>query len=167
MTATTGNLPHEVDTRRGALVPRIPPPLYYGAGFAAGMLLNTVAGPLAIGSRPVSAVVGAAVAGVGVALALAGVGGVVRHRTTIVPHHPVATLITTGAYRISRNPMYTGLAIAYLGGALIAGFWWPLFTLPVVLLAVQQLVIRPEERYLAGHFGQTYFDYRTRARRWL
>ena len=39
-----------------------------------------------------------------------GVRAVVRHRTTIVPHRPVATLVTTGAYRVSRNPMYTGLA---------------------------------------------------------
>jgi protein-S-isoprenylcysteine O-methyltransferase Ste14 len=62
---------------------------------------------------------------VGLVLTVAGVGGVIRHRTTIVPHHPVAALITTGAYRWSRNPMYTGLAIAYLGGALLVGSWWP------------------------------------------
>jgi len=47
-----------------------------------------------------------------------------RHRTAIVPHHAVSRLATTGAHRISRNAMYTGLAIAYVGGALLTGSWW-------------------------------------------
>jgi hypothetical protein len=51
----------------------------------------------------------------GIALAVAGVTEVVRHQTTIVPHHAVSALVTTGPYRITRNPIYTGLAIAYLG----------------------------------------------------
>jgi protein-S-isoprenylcysteine O-methyltransferase Ste14 len=164
--AGSGVLPNPA-AQRGALVPRIPPPAYYAAGFAAGMLLNTAVVPLTIGARPVSAMVGAAGVAAGVALAVTGVVQVVRHHTTIVPHHPVSALITTGVYRISRNPMYTGLAIAYLGGALLAGSWWPLIILPAVLLAVQRVVIIPEERYLASHFGSAYADYRARIRRWL
>src|SRR4029450_5896131 len=102
-------------TARGARVVFIPPPLYYIAGFVAGMLLNGVA-PWTIGGRPATAVAGGVVAAAGLAMMGGGVVGVIRHRTTIVPHHPVAALVTTGAYRISRNPMYTGLALAYLGG---------------------------------------------------
>lgn len=100
-------------------------------------------------------------------MALAGVAEVVRHRTTIVPHHVVSTLVTTGVYRLSRNPMYTGLAILYVGGALLVGSWWPVVTLPVALLAVRRFVIDPEERYLASHFAPTYAVYRARVRRWL
>jgi len=100
-------------------------------------------------------------------LAFAGVATVIRHRTTIVPHHPVATLLTGGVYRLSRNPMYTGLAIAYLGLALLFGSWWPLMLWPLVIVAVRHLVIRPEEQYLTQRFGQTYTDYRSRVRRWL
>ncbi len=91
----------------------------------------------------------------------------VRYRTTIVPHRPVATLITTGAYRISRNPMYAGLAVAYLGAALLVGSWWPVATLPVALVLTRLLVIGPEERYLERRFGPSYVDYRSRVRRWL
>ena len=47
--------------------------------------------------------------------------------------------------RITRNPMYTGLAIAYLGGALLAGSWWPVATLPLALIAVGRVVIGPAE----------------------
>jgi protein-S-isoprenylcysteine O-methyltransferase Ste14 len=100
-------------------------------------------------------------------LAFSGVAAVIRHRTTIVPHHPVATLLTGGVYRLSRNPMYTGLAVAYLGLALLSGCWWPLALWPLVIVVVRQLVIRPEEHYLTQRFGQTYTDYRSRVRRWL
>lgn len=154
------------DTTRGARVFVVPPPLYYVAGFVAGMLLDNLV-PLPVGGRPATAVGGALVCGLGLALAVAGATGVIRHHTTIVPHHPVSALITTGAYRWSRNPMYTGLAIAYLGGALLAGSWWPVVLFPAVILCVVWLVIRPEERYLGERFGQTYADYCARVRRWL
>jgi len=103
----------------------------------------------------------------GIALAVAGVTEVVRQQTTIVPHHAVSALVTTGGYRITRNPMYTGLAIAYLGGAMLDGSWWPLSTLSFALVAVGRVVIGPEQRYLANQFGQLYSNYRAQVRRWL
>jgi protein-S-isoprenylcysteine O-methyltransferase Ste14 len=154
------------EAQQGARVIFIPPPLYYAVGLAGGMAINGVIG-LPLGGRAATAVAGAAVAAFGLALAFAGVAAVIRHRTTIVPHHPVATLLTGGAYRLSRNPMYTGLAIAYLGLALLFGSWWPLALWPLVIVAVRQLVIRPEEQYLTQRFGQTYTDYQSRVRRWL
>ena len=63
--------------------------------------------------------------------------------------------------------MYTGLAIAYIGGALLVGSWWPLLVLPVVVVIVRLVVIGPEERYLTDHFGAAYTDYCARVRRWL
>ncbi len=152
--------------RQGARVIFIPPPLYYAAGLVAGMAINGVVA-LPLGGRPATAVAGAVLAAIGLALTFAGVAAVIRHRTTIVPHHPVATLLTGGAYRLSRNPMYTGLAIAYLGLTLVLGSWWPLVLWPLVIVAVRQLVIRPEERYLTQRFGRTYTDYQSRVRRWL
>jgi protein-S-isoprenylcysteine O-methyltransferase Ste14 len=154
------------EAQHGARVIFIPPPLYYAAGLAAGMAINgVVAFPL--DGRPATTVAGAVFTALGLAFAFSGVAAVIRHRTTIVPHHPVATLLTGGAYRLSRNPMYTGLAIAYLGLALLLGSWWPLTLWPLVIVAVRQLVIRPEEHYLTQRFGQAYTDYQSRVRRWL
>lgn len=144
----------------------IPPPLYYVAGLAVGMAAHAVA-PLPVGGRPATTVAGAVVLVLGLALAAGGMAGVIRHRTTIVPHHPVTTLVTDGAYRISRNPMYTGLAVAYLGAALLFGSWWPVVLWPAVIAAVLLLVIRPEEHYLAERFGTDYAAYRTHVRRWV
>lgn len=152
--------------RQGARVIFIPPPLYYAAGLVAGLAMNGMV-ELPLGGRPATTIAGMVVAALGLVLALAGVAAVLRHRTTIVPHHPVATLLTGGAYRLSRNPMYTGLAIAYLGLALILGSWWPLALWPLVIVTVRRLVIRPEEHYLTHRFGQTYTDYQSRVRRWL
>ena len=59
MTATIGAAA-EATSKHGARVLKVPPPAYYGAAFAAGMVLNAVTVPLAIGARPGSAVLGAA-----------------------------------------------------------------------------------------------------------
>ncbi len=150
----------------GARVAPIPPPAYYGVAFATGLFLHRAV-PLAVPGRPASALVGGAILAAGLALDAAGVASVIAHRTTIVPHRPVATLITSGIYRSSRNPMYAGLAIMVAGGALVAGTWWPLVVLPLALVAVKRLVIEPEETYLAERYGSTYADYRRRVRRWL
>ncbi len=167
MTAASAGVSHESTGQPGARVVRVPPPAYYAAAFGAGLLLHSVTVPLAVGGEPVTGALGGTALATGAALALAGVVDVVRHRTTIVPHHRVSALVTTGVYRFSRNPMYTGLAVAYLGGGLLADTWWPLLFLPLALLAVRRIVIDPEERYLDQRFGPSYADYRARVRRWL
>ena len=144
----------------------VPPPAYYAAGLGSGMLINLLV-PLNVGGRPATTVVGLVTLVAGSALAGAGVAAVVRNRTTVVPHHRVAVLVQDGPYRLSRNPMYTGLGIAYLGAALLLNSWWPIVLWPLIMLIIDRLVIRPEERYLNERFGQAFLEYRTRARRWL
>ncbi len=151
----------------GAQVLPIPPPLYYLAAFGAGIALRTTGTALNFGTGAVILAAGGSVATAGIGLAVAGIAQGRRARTTIVPHRPVTVLLTGGVYRISRNPMYTGLTIAYLGATLLTGSWWPLITLPAALLAVRVLVIGPEERYLTARFGPTYLDYRSHTRRWI
>jgi protein-S-isoprenylcysteine O-methyltransferase Ste14 len=166
MTASPVSTPEAPAVAKGAHVFPIPPPLYYGAAFAAGMFVQNAV-PLDVPARPASAVVGAIIVVAGLALDAAGVATVIAHHTTIVPHRPVAKLITSGVYRFSRNPMYTGLAILVTGGALLAGTWWPLVFLPLALVSVKELAIKPEEIYLAERYGSVYADYRLSVRRWL
>lgn len=150
----------------GAAVVPVPPPAFYVGGFAAGLAAAHWV-PLGF-DRPAAVVAAAGLfLAAGGGLALAGVLAVVVHRTTIVPHRPVSTLVTSGPYRISRNPMYTGLALAYVGVALLIGTGWPLVTLPLVLVAVRRLAIQPEEHYLTSRYADAYTGYRHRVRRWL
>jgi protein-S-isoprenylcysteine O-methyltransferase Ste14 len=152
---------------RGARVIFIPPPLYYVAGLVGGALLDRVV-PLGLpGAGPGLTIVGIAVALAGLLFTGTAVVAVIRHRTTIVPHHTVNALIMTGPYQWSRNPMYTGLAAVYLGIALVVGSWWPIVFWPAVLLVVAVLVIRPEEQYLTQRFGDSYRRYQSSVRRWL
>ena len=55
-------------------------------------------------------------------------------------------LVTTGPYRLSRNPGYLGMTLVYCGIAVLAGALWVLLALPVVLIAIDRGVIAREER---------------------
>ena len=88
-------------------------------------------------------------------------------RTTTVPGQASSRLVTWGPYRFSRNPMYIGLIVAYLGEAGILGQAWPLFLLPLTVAYVNWVVIPVEESKLKEVFTEEYDRYRMRVRRWL
>jgi len=92
-----------------------------------------------------------------------------RVHTSINPIHPekAQTLVTSGMYRLTRNPMYLGLLLLLLGWAVFLGSVLPFIVLPlfVVVLTVQQII--PEERILEEKFGQQYCDYKQSVRRWF
>jgi protein-S-isoprenylcysteine O-methyltransferase Ste14 len=151
---------------RGAAVRFPVPPLLFAVPLAAGLLTHRLL-PLPLRGRPVTAGAGVALVAGGIGFSLSGTITVLRHRTTVVPHHPVTRLVTSGPYRISRNPMYAGHVVACVGAALWAGSWWPLIVLPLSVLATRQWVIGPEEEYLAQRFAAEYERYRSHVRRWI
>lgn len=88
-------------------------------------------------------------------------------RTNILPTRPTTTIVDAGPYRRSRNPMYVGATLAYLGASLGTNFLWPLLLLPFGLAGLHWGVIAPEERYLRAKFGKYYTDYADKVRRWI
>jgi protein-S-isoprenylcysteine O-methyltransferase Ste14 len=149
-----------------------PPPFVYVAAFVAGLLLQR-GWPLPITGLDQGTARGAVLIS-GLVLFLMFLGLVAsafftfgRARTTVIPNRPASALVASGPYRISRNPMYLGLAFGYTGLALLLNTWWPLFFLPLAVIAIDRLVIVREERYLASAFPQEYGAYRSRVRRWL
>ena len=82
-----------------------------------------------------------------------------RH-TSVVPIRPAATLVVSGPYRWTRNPMYVGMALLTVGAALWLNTWWIVLLLAPVLLAIDRLVIAREEQYLGRRFAS---DYEARA----
>jgi protein-S-isoprenylcysteine O-methyltransferase Ste14 len=87
--------------------------------------------------------------------------------TTKDPREDSTALVTTGPYAVTRNPMYVGLTLAYVGAAGAGGQILPLATLILVLAYVNWVVIPVEETRLRGVFGGAYDAYRLRVRRWL
>ena len=90
-----------------------------------------------------------------------------RARTTTTPGERSRALITEGPYRVSRNPMYVGLTIAYLGEAGILHQIWPVVLLPLTIAYVNWIVIPLEESRLREVFPADYEAYRARVRRWI
>jgi protein-S-isoprenylcysteine O-methyltransferase Ste14 len=90
-----------------------------------------------------------------------------RHRTGLLPGAPSITVIETGPFAWSRNPLYVGLLVASLGIALLAGSTYALLALPLEWGLLRWGAVLPEERYLSGKFGSSYDGYRARVRRWL
>lgn len=88
-------------------------------------------------------------------------------KNTLVPIKPASSLQTNGIYGISRNPMYVGLALVYLGISCFIGNWWNVILCPLLLLIVQEYIIKREEKYLSRRFGKEYDVYKTKVRRWL
>ena len=90
-----------------------------------------------------------------------------QSKNTLILIKPASSLQTNGIYSISRNPMYAGLAIVYLGITCLIGNWWNIILFPLLLLVIQEYVIKKEEKYLERAFGEKYLDYKSRVRRWL
>jgi protein-S-isoprenylcysteine O-methyltransferase Ste14 len=90
-----------------------------------------------------------------------------RARTTTVPGRASSLLVTWGPYRFTRNPMYVGLTLAYLGEAGILHQIWPAVLLPLVVAYVNWIVIPVEEAKLKEVFGDEYERYQARVRRWV
>jgi protein-S-isoprenylcysteine O-methyltransferase Ste14 len=151
------------------ILARLPPPLLYVAALLIAHYLDVLSHvgrlprPWLLGARWL----GLALLGIGVVHAASAVSLFVTSRTTIVPHHRSSELVTRGAYRWTRNPMYVGLTFAYLGVAAVLGSAWALPLLAIPLYVVHKHVIPMEERQLEEVFGDSYRQYKTRVRRWL
>lgn len=105
----------------------------------------------------------------GLAISLAGVAAFRRARTTTDPRHPgeASTLLTTGIYRYSRNPMYLGVLLVLVGWAINLGNLLALLCAIVFIAYITRFQIIPEERLLQGKFGEGFESYRRAVRRWL
>jgi protein-S-isoprenylcysteine O-methyltransferase Ste14 len=92
-----------------------------------------------------------------------------RAHTTVNPHTPEAatTLVTTGVYAWTRNPMYLGLTLLLLGWAIRLGTLSPLVGPLLFVPLIQHIQIRPEEHALRAQFGKDYDRYCQRVNRWL
>jgi protein-S-isoprenylcysteine O-methyltransferase Ste14 len=92
-----------------------------------------------------------------------------RAGTTVNPLAPAkaTSLVTSGAFAVSRNPMYLGLLVVLVGWALVLGSISPWVVLPLYVFVITRVQIEPEEHVLAGLFGDAYRGYRARVGRWL
>lgn len=110
---------------------------------------------------------GAALIGAGIVLMAAAFVEFRRHRTSVVPHRQPAALITTGVYRLTRNPIYLADALILAGLCLRWDAVPSLLLVPVFMAVITARFIRPEEARLAAGFGPAFAAWAARTRRWL
>ena len=113
--------------------------------------------------------VAAGIALMGLAFSAAGILAFRRSRTTVNPTTPdkATSLVSSGVYRITRNPMYLGLLLELLGLAAFLANPLALLLVPAFVLYINRFQIKPEERTLSALFGGEYGAYQERVRRWL
>jgi protein-S-isoprenylcysteine O-methyltransferase Ste14 len=143
--------------------------LLFVLGIAAGWLLCRAFPLPLIGltARSAAALVGWLLVALGTGLSVWGLATFRGAGTPVRPNKPASTLVTHGPFRLSRNPMYLGLSLVYLGVMLLVNSAWIVLFLPLVITTLHLTVIRHEERYLSATFGIAYDEYRRRVRRWL
>src|SRR5918992_954083 len=147
-----------VETTETPGVP-LPPPLLYLGGLLVGLALELA---FPIDGPPTWVRIAAGVAGVA-GFAYLGGGATGRFRragTNVIPFKPTTALVTDGPFRVTRNPMYVGMACLYVAIAVGFSLIWALILLPLVLVAVDRLVIAKEEPYLERLFGERYLEYK-------
>ena len=148
---------------------KIPPPLV-AAAVAGAMTAASVWLPQVL-PLPPSVRVGAALVlvGVGACFDVAGLLAFRKAKTTVNPLAPnrSTAVVSTGVYRITRNPMYLGMALILLGLALYLASPWALLGPLVFAAFITRFQIQPEERALTARFGAAYTAYCTQVRRWL
>jgi len=148
---------------------RIPVPWVFVLVYLVGVAVQVIL-PITIRSASLSLILrvaGFVFIGVGILMAFSAVGIFKRTSTTTVPFEAPSTLVTWGPYRFTRNPMYLGLTLIYLGVSGTRLDIWPLILLPLLLAYVNFVVIPVEERRLHDIFGDAYKEYGTRVRRWV
>ncbi len=144
---------------------RIPPPLPFIGTFLVGWLIQSRF-PLPFLANPFALIAGSLLLVCWAALVVTSIPSMIRRGGTLNTSGPSRALVTSGVYRVTRNPMYLSLVLGYIGVACLTRMLWPLILVPLPLL-YSHLVIRREERYLERRFGAAYVSYASRVRRWL
>jgi protein-S-isoprenylcysteine O-methyltransferase Ste14 len=142
-----------------------PPFLYLGA-IALGLLLHFV-WPVRLVSPAVSVALGGTAVLVAVILFFSAVRTLRAAGTPVPGNRPTTTIVRTGPYRYSRNPIYLAFSLLQLGIAFWVNSPWLLVTLIPAVALMSFVVIPREEQYLETRFPSDYLSYKASVRRWL
>ena len=145
---------------------RFPPPLIFVGSLLLGLLADRLfhLPDLTVAWAPALGWVLIGLGGVFIAAAL---GWFFAAGTNPEPWKRDDALVTKGLYRITRNPMYLGMALAGFGAALVLGSLGAIGGTILAIILVDRFVIVREETHLARIFGQAYNAYCQRVRRWI
>lgn len=143
-----------------------PPPLIFLSGLLVGGFISWLF-PVRFLPKSLAVIAGVALAITGLVIILTAIWQMRRAGANVEPWKPTTAILDGGLYAFSRNPIYAGMTLIYLGASFLFNSIWFLPFLPPVLLIVHYGVILREEKYLTGKFGGEYLNYKSRVRRWI
>ena len=147
---------------------KVPPPV---VAIAAAFIVWGISGLAPLVAMPAGMRLAASLtlAAAGAACAVTGALSFRRARTTVHPARPeeASSLVSTGIYRVSRNPMYLGLLLILIAWAVFLSSGWALLGAAAFVLYMTRFQIAPEERALSKLFSNEYASYKASVRRWL
>ena len=154
------------DTARDNAGVIAPPPLIYALTLVFSLFLHRRI-PLPFVPRKIKNLLSIALIGSAVVPGFLALRRMRTAGTNVNPTQPTTALILEGPYRFTRNPIYVGMTLLYIGIAILVNTLWPILLLPGVLFVMTRGVIEREEAYLAQKFGEQYLAYKAKVRRWL
>jgi len=156
-----------MDDRADAAQVIIRPPLAWGLAVIAGLALDWLV-PLPFLPADVPAGwLGAMVFVLALALFAWAIVTITRAGSNVPTNLPTTTIVESGPYRFTRNPIYLAMFLGLIGLAIAFGNLWLLMMLVPFALVIRYGVVAREEAYLERKFGDVYRGYRSRVRRWL
>jgi protein-S-isoprenylcysteine O-methyltransferase Ste14 len=142
------------------------PPVLMAIHLAAALVLGWLV-PLPLPVPKFVNVAGMTMVIVGLVAAFGALRQMIQAHTSPDPHSPTTSVVTTGVYRFTRNPIYVGYLCVLIGIPLIFGNYWGVILSPLQVILFNRLIIQHEEAYLSEKFGQEYLDYKARVWRWI
>lgn len=153
---------HSEDRPRGP----VPPALYPAAGIVVGYFLQRFL-PLPQPTSTTFTITAWVLFGLALVLLLWSLSTLRKFNTTVLPHRASHHLVTSGPFRLSRNPIYLGFLLLVLASGLATGNIWTLLTTPLIMWLLSRYAIGPEEHHLRTVFADDYRDYAAKVRRWI
>ena len=145
----------------------IRPPLAWGLAVIAGLALNWfIPLPFLPADLP-AGWLGTIVFVLALALVAGAIVTITRAGSNVPTNLPTTTIVESGPYRFTRNPIYLGMFLGLIGLAIAFDNLWLLMMLVPFALVIRYGVVAREEVYLERKFGDVYRGYRSRVRRWL
>lgn len=147
---------------------KLPPPLKTAITIASIILLDYVF-PIHVLDKGTSISLASIVCFTGFSVMLVAAWQFVSIKTTVNPYTPEKTssIVTTGIYGVSRNPMYLGMALIILAAAVYTSNPLAVFPLIFFIANINRTQIKPEELVLREKFGEAYKQYCIAVRRWV
>lgn len=142
------------------------PPVWL-VGFIVLVWLQARIWPGGTFAQPILIIAGTVVFWAGIALMIWAIFTFRTHNTSVIPHQMPRTIITTGPFARSRNPIYLGDLMVLSGVILSKGAWPCLILLPLFVMILTRRFIAPEEARLKESFGADFAAYVEKTPRWL